>query len=55
MQKRREINYGKGSRTCRRCGTHKAIIRRGGLSVCRRCIREIYTKIGFRKTGSRGG
>ncbi|MBY9000116.1 MAG: 30S ribosomal protein S14 [Candidatus Heimdallarchaeota archaeon] len=55
MQERREIKYGKGSRKCRRCGTHQALIRRGGLLVCRRCIREIYSKIGFKKTGSRGG
>ena len=55
MQKRREIKYGKGSRTCRRCGTHQGLIRRGGLYICRRCIREVYSKIGFKKTGSRGG
>ncbi|MCK4845526.1 MAG: 30S ribosomal protein S14 [Candidatus Heimdallarchaeota archaeon] len=55
MQERREIKYGKGSRQCRRCGSHKGLIRRGGLNVCRRCIREIYGKIGFKKTGSRGG
>ncbi|OLS33066.1 MAG: 30S ribosomal protein S14 type Z [Candidatus Heimdallarchaeota archaeon AB_125] len=55
MQEKRVIKYGKGSRKCRRCGTHQAVIRRGGLYVCRRCIREIYDKIGFKKTGSRGG
>lgn len=55
MQERRVIKYGKGSRKCKRCGTHKAIIRRGGLNICRRCIREVYTKIGFKKTGTRGG
>ncbi|TFG10320.1 30S ribosomal protein S14 [Candidatus Heimdallarchaeota archaeon] len=55
MQEKREIKYGKGSRTCRRCGTHKAVIRRGGLYICRRCIREVYSNIGFKKTGSRGG
>ncbi|MHA1303332.1 MAG: 30S ribosomal protein S14 [Candidatus Heimdallarchaeaceae archaeon] len=55
MQERREIKYGKGSRVCRRCGTHQGVIRRAGLMICRRCIREVYDKIGFRKTGSRGG
>ena len=55
MQKRREIKYGKGSRQCRRCGSHEGLIRRAGIMLCRRCIREVYDKIGFKKTGSRGG
>ncbi len=55
MQERREIKFGKGSRQCRRCGAHEAVIRRGGLNICRRCIREIYPKLGFKKTGGRGG
>ncbi len=41
--------FGKGSRTCRRCGTHRAVIRRYGLLVCRRCFREIAQKLGFKK------
>jgi small subunit ribosomal protein S14 len=40
---------GKGARTCRRCGTHRAIIRKYGLNICRRCIREIAKDLGFRK------
>ncbi len=55
MQERRKIKYGKGSRVCQRCGTHKGLIRRGGMLICRRCMREIYDKVGFKKTGSRGG
>jgi small subunit ribosomal protein S14 len=41
--------YGKGTRRCRRCGTHRAIIRKYGLFICRRCIREIAKDLGFRK------
>ena len=40
---------GKGGRTCRRCGTHQAIIRRYGLNMCRRCFRETAEKLGFKK------
>ncbi|MHA1377744.1 MAG: 30S ribosomal protein S14 [Candidatus Helarchaeota archaeon] len=40
---------GKGSRMCRRCGTHRAIIRSYGLYICRRCFREVATKLGFKK------
>ncbi|HDD67623.1 MAG TPA: 30S ribosomal protein S14, partial [Candidatus Thorarchaeota archaeon] len=40
---------GKGSRTCIRCGTHRAIIRSYGLNMCRRCFRETAEKMGFRK------
>jgi small subunit ribosomal protein S14 len=40
---------GKGARTCKRCGTHRAIIRKYGLHICRRCIREIARDLGFRK------
>jgi small subunit ribosomal protein S14 len=40
---------GKGSRRCRRCGTHRAIIRRYDLYVCRRCFREVAEDLGFRK------
>ncbi|TFG04576.1 MAG: 30S ribosomal protein S14, partial [Promethearchaeota archaeon] len=32
---------GKGSRECRRCHTHRGIIRRYGLNLCRRCFYEI--------------
>ncbi|MFX1514717.1 MAG: 30S ribosomal protein S14 [Promethearchaeota archaeon] len=41
--------FGKGTRTCRRCGTHRAVIRKYGLYICRRCIREIADDLGFRK------
>ena len=41
--------YGKGSRPCRRCGDHNALIRAHGLNLCRRCFREVAGKLGFKK------
>ncbi|RLF17603.1 MAG: 30S ribosomal protein S14 [Thermoprotei archaeon] len=41
--------FGKGALRCRICGTHEAIIRKYGLNICRRCFREVATKIGFKK------
>ncbi|MHA1910156.1 MAG: 30S ribosomal protein S14 [Candidatus Kariarchaeaceae archaeon] len=55
MKERRTVNFGKGSRQCRRCGTHKGIIRRADLNICRRCFREIAPDLGFKKSGVRGG
>ncbi|MGQ4911409.1 MAG: 30S ribosomal protein S14 [Candidatus Thorarchaeota archaeon] len=46
---RKRKKMGKGSRTCVRCGTHQAIIRRYGLNMCRRCFRETAKTLGFRK------
>ena len=42
-------NYGKGSRTCRKCGARKGLIRKYGLDICRRCFREKAVEIGFQK------
>ncbi|MFO7797728.1 MAG: 30S ribosomal protein S14 [Promethearchaeia archaeon] len=42
-------NKGKGQRVCRRCGTHRGIIRRYGLNICRRCFYEIADDIGFKR------
>jgi small subunit ribosomal protein S14 len=41
--------YGAGSRACKRCGRHGAIIRKYGLMYCRQCMREIAKELGFRK------
>jgi small subunit ribosomal protein S14 len=41
--------YGKGSRQCRRCGSHVAVIRSYNLGLCRRCFREVAEKLGFKK------
>ncbi|MHA1168400.1 MAG: 30S ribosomal protein S14, partial [Candidatus Hodarchaeales archaeon] len=34
---------------CKRCGTHRAVLRSYSLMICRRCFREIAKDIGFRK------
>ncbi len=46
---------GKRAHRCIRCGTTKGVIRKYGLNICRRCIREVYTELGFRKTGIHRG
>ncbi|MGV8085539.1 MAG: 30S ribosomal protein S14 [Candidatus Bilamarchaeum sp.] len=42
---------GKGTRVCRNCGNSRALIRKYGLFVCRRCFRDMAELIGFRKYG----
>ncbi|MAG18026.1 MAG: 30S ribosomal protein S14 [Candidatus Diapherotrites archaeon] len=34
---------------CKKCGSHKGVIRKYGLQICRRCFKESAEKIGFRK------
>lgn len=46
---RKVRKYGKASRPCRRCGTYNAVIRAYGLTLCRRCFREVAPKLGFKK------
>lgn len=36
-------------KTCKRCGSTKGHIDKYGLNLCRRCFREIATRIGFKK------
>lgn len=45
----KERKFGKGSRRCRICGTHEALIRKYELMICRRCFREVAPKLGFKK------
>jgi small subunit ribosomal protein S29e len=40
--------FGKGSRSCRACFTHRGLIRKYDLMICRRCFREYAGDIGFR-------
>jgi len=40
---------GKGSRVCRRCGSHRGLIRQYGINLCRRCFREVAGDLGFKK------
>jgi small subunit ribosomal protein S14 len=42
---------GKGKRLCRNCGNSRALIRKYGLYLCRRCFREVAESLGFRKYG----
>jgi len=46
---KKEKKYGKGSRMCRRCGRHDAVIRKYGLMYCRQCFREVAKDLGFKK------
>jgi len=46
---RKERRFGAGSRECRRCGRHGAIIRKYGLMYCRQCFREVAKDLGFKK------
>lgn len=48
-QTRKGKKFGKGSRQCRRCGSYRGVIRKYGLMYCRRCMREIAKKLGFKK------
>lgn len=41
--------FGKYTNPCSRCGGRRGHISKYGLDVCRRCFREIATKIGFKK------
>jgi small subunit ribosomal protein S14 len=45
----KEKKQGKGHRQCKRCGTHRAIIRSYNIGLCRRCFREVAEELGFRK------
>ena len=55
FQPKKPRSHGRALRQCRRCGTHRAVIRRADLYICRRCLREIAPDLGFRKLGTRGG
>ncbi|MCD6522852.1 MAG: 30S ribosomal protein S14 [Candidatus Diapherotrites archaeon] len=47
--KRKKERKGEGRRKCRICGSSEGLIRKYGLSICRRCFREVAEEIGFRK------
>lgn len=34
---------------CTVCGTNRGMVHKYGLNVCRRCFREVASKIGFKK------
>ncbi|XP_076329780.1 small ribosomal subunit protein uS14-like [Tachypleus tridentatus] len=41
--------FGPGSRYCRVCSNTHGLIRKYGLSICRRCFRQYANDIGFKK------
>ncbi|MEK6968001.1 MAG: 30S ribosomal protein S14 [Nanoarchaeota archaeon] len=45
----KERKFGKATKTCRRCGTHRAHIDKYGLDLCRKCFREVGPSIGWKK------
>ncbi len=46
---KKKRKFGRGSRICRRCGRHGAVIRKYRLGYCRQCMREIAKDLGFKK------
>lgn len=46
---RKERKFGKGAISCRRCGSHRGVIRKYGLYYCRKCMREVARDLGFQK------
>lgn len=44
-----EKDKAKKTRKCGRCGSRGAVMQRYGLYLCRRCFREMASKIGFEK------
>ena len=34
---------------CQKCGSHKGVIRKYSLNLCRRCFKDYALQIGFRK------
>lgn len=40
---------GRARHKCVRCGTTHGFVSRFGLNLCRRCFRQIATKIGFKQ------
>lgn len=40
---------GRSQHVCTRCGSWHGHIKKYGLNMCRRCFRDVATKIGFKK------
>ena len=45
----KERSCGINNQKCRRCGSRRGHIKKYGLDLCRRCFKDIATKIGFKK------
>lgn len=40
--------FGKGSRSCERCASHRGFNRKFGINLCRRCLHNKASIIGFK-------
>ena len=49
FNKPKERKFGKNVKCCSRCGNTRAHIGKYGINLCRRCFKDVATKIGFRK------
>lgn len=49
FNKPKERKFGPETKRCVRCWNTHAHIGKYGLNLCRKCFREISTKIGFKK------
>lgn len=47
--KPKERAFGPTTKACRRCGNSRGHIGKYGINLCRRCFREVATKLGFKK------
>ncbi len=45
----KQRSCGKAKAVCRITGTHRGVIRKYGLNICRHAFREVATKIGFKQ------
>lgn len=45
----KERKFGPNTKHCRICGSPRGHIGKYGLHICRRCFRNIATKLGFKK------
>jgi len=45
----KDRKYGFTTKTCKRCGQHRAHIGKYGINLCRVCFREIAINLGFKK------
>ena len=41
--------FGRGAKSCVRCGSHRGFIEKYGLNLCRRCFRDTAPQIGWKK------
>ena len=45
----KQRGYGSQTKVCMRCRNTKGFIAKYGINLCRKCFRDIATKIGFKK------